>query len=1051
MFSKLCIRKPVTTIMVTLMVFIAGIVSYFNLDQALMPDMDLPIAVVMTTYVGASPEEIEELISKPMEESLGSIANVDTVTSYSSTNSSMVLLQFVDGTDIDMAAVDMRDKIDQMKSTLPDAAGDPMVIEMDINAMPITIGVKAENMDLESLNDLLEDNVANRLERIEGVASVSLSGGITNEVRITVDPVKLAGYGLTTSTLSGLLAAENMNLPSGDLTQGNTTVAVRTIGEFTSVQEINNLPIPTSTGAVIHLSDVARVEQVEADRDSFTYINGEKGILLSVDKQSTANLVKVSQSLKDEIAKLQRDYPELEIDMLSDTSDYIEMSLSNITETALLAAVIAFFVLLLFLKNAVTAGIIAVSIPTSIMATFALMHVTDINMNMISMGGVAIGIGMLVDNSVVVLDSIYQYYERGYTAAESAEIGAKEVSMAIIASTLTTVAVFLPMALIGGTTGAMMKNLSFTIMYALIASVVVALTFVPMACALLLKRETKTFVWKNLKFLSFLDRWEGAIDTLSRKYEKLLKWALRHRKKTVLTVLLVFILSLCSIPLAGMDFMASMDEGVATISVDLPNGTDLDTTEETTLEVLYRLQDIPEADVVYANVGSGMLSSGTNSASITMNLVDAKDRKRSTEEVCNDIEKLLADIPGADITVSSSDSAMGSLASADVTMNVYGYDAATLVDVEDELIDKLSQVDGLSDVEGSTGDTVPEAKVTIDRAKASQYGITTASVAGALSTAISGSTATQYKLDGTEIDVVIRYDTNSVNYLTDLNNLTVTSAYGTQVPLSDVATITMDESATTIMRENQKNYITISANADNMSTSEAQKLVEKAMADIELPDGCTYQFSGMMEKMNDTFRSLEIAMVVAVLLVYMIMASQFESLRYPFIVMFSMPLAITGAILGLLITGNTITMPAMMGFVMLIGMVVNNGIVLVDYTNQLMDRGMNCYDALTSAGPRRLRPILMTTLTTVLGMVPMALATSEGSEMMQALAIAVIFGLTLSTVVTLIFIPVLYMWMNERKRKSNARKTAKRIAKNAKQHAEELARERAAQNNAKPV
>ena len=1051
MFSKLCIRKPVTTIMVTLMVFIAGIVSYFNLDQALMPDMDLPIAVVMTTYVGASPEEIEELISKPMEESLGSIANVDTVTSYSSTNSSMVLLQFVDGTDIDMAAVDMRDKIDQMKSTLPDAAGDPMVIKMDINAMPITIGVKAENMDLESLNDLLEDNVVNRLERIEGVASVSLSGGITNEVRITVDPVKLAGYGLTTSTLSGLLAAENMNLPSGDLTQGNTTVAVRTIGEFTSVQEINNLPIPTSTGAVIHLSDVAKVEQVEADRDSFTYINGEKGILLSVDKQSTANLVKVSQSLKDEIAKLQRDYPELEIDMLSDTSDYIEMSLSNITETALLAAVIAFFVLLLFLKNAVTAGIIAVSIPTSIMATFALMYVTDINMNMISMGGVAIGIGMLVDNSVVVLDSIYQYYERGYTAAESAEIGAKEVSMAIIASTLTTVAVFLPMALIGGTTGAMMKNLSFTIMYALIASVVVALTFVPMACALLLKRETKTFVWKNLKFLSFLDHWEGAIDTLSRKYEKLLKWALRHRKKTVLTVLLVFILSLCSIPLAGMDFMASMDEGVATISVDLPNGTDLDTTEETTLEVLYRLQDIPEADVVYANVGSGMLSSGTNSASITMNLVDAKDRKRSTEEVCDDIEKLLADIPGADITVSSSDSAMGSLASADVTMNVYGYDAATLVDVEDELVDKLSEVDGLSDVEGSTGDTVPEAKVTIDRAKASQYGITTASVAGALITAISGSTATQYKLDGTEIDVVIRYDTNSVNYLTDLNNLTVTSAYGTQVPLSDVATVTMDESATTIMRENQKNYITISANADNMSTSEAQKLVEKAMADIELPDGCTYEFSGMMEKMNDTFRSLEIAMVVAVLLVYMIMASQFESLRYPFIVMFSMPLAITGAIIGLLITGNTITMPAMMGFVMLIGMVVNNGIVLVDYTNQLMDRGMNCYDALTSAGPRRLRPILMTTLTTVLGMVPMALATSEGSEMMQALAIAVIFGLTLSTVVTLIFIPVLYMWMNERKRKSNARKTAKQIAKNAKLHAEELARERAAQNNAKPV
>lgn len=1045
MFSKLCIKKPVTTIMITLMVFIAGIVSYFNLDQALMPDVDLPIAVVATTYVGASPEEIENLISKPLEEGLGSISNVDTITSVSSANISMVVLQFVDGTDIDMAAVDMRDKLDQIKSGLPDDAGDPMVIKMDINAIPIMIGVKAENLDLTALNELLEDNVVNRLERIEGVASVDLSGGITREVRITVDPTKLAGYGLTTSTLSNILKAENMNLPSGDLSQGNTTVSVRTIGEFTSIQQINNLPITTGTGAVIHLSDVARVEEVEADRESFMYVNGEKGILISVDKQSTANLVKVSDSLKKEITKLQEDYPELDINLLTDTAEYIQMSLSNITQTALLAAVIAFFVLLLFLKNAVTAGIIAVSIPTSIMATFAMMYVTGINMNMISMGGVAIGIGMLVDNSVVVLDSIYQYYERGYSAVEAAEIGAKEVSMAITASTLTTVAVFVPLALTGGTTGAMMQNLSFTIVYALVASVIVALTFVPMACGLLLKKETKSINWKNTKFLKFLDHWDAAIDTLSRKYEKMLKWALRHRKKTVITVIAVFILSLFTVPIAGMDFMATMDQGTANITVELPNGTDLDTTEETTLEVLYRLQDIPERELVYASVGSGMMSTGTNSSSITINLVDKEDRDRSTDEVCEEIKGLLADIPGAEITVASSNAAMGSMASADVTMNVYGYDSPTLVEVEKELVAMLSEVPGLSEVEGSTGDTVPEAKVTIDRGKASQYGITTASVAGALNTAISGSTATQYKVDGTEIDVVIRYDADEVNYLTDLKNLTVTSAYGTQVPLSDIATVTMDESATTIMRENQKNYITINANAEGMSGSEAQKLVQDAMADFELPDGCHYEFGGMMEMMNESFSSLTTAMIVAVLLVYMIMASQFESLRYPFIVMFSMPLAITGAILGLLITGNTITMPAMMGFVMLIGMVVNNGIVLVDYTNQLMDRGMNCYDALTTAGPRRLRPILMTTLTTVLGMLPMALATSEGSEMMQALAVAVIFGLSLSTVVTLIFIPVLYMWMNERKRKANAKKAAKRIAQNAKLHAEELARERAAQ------
>ncbi|MBQ5588593.1 MAG: efflux RND transporter permease subunit, partial [Anaerotignum sp.] len=625
----------------------------------------------------------------------------------------------------------------------------------------ISLGVRAENLDLNSLHEMLEDNVVNRLERIEGVASVDLSGGIEREIRVTIDPAKLAGYGLTTSTISGMLAAENMNLPSGSLSQGDTSVSIRTLGEFRTLQDIQNLPIPTATGAVVHLSDVARVEEVEADRTGFSYINGDKGIMISVDKQSTANLVKVSDALKAEIEELQEDYPELEIHMLTDTAEYIEMSLANITETAFLAAIIAFFVLFLFLKNAVTAGIIAVSIPTSIMATFGLMYVTGINMNMISMGGVAIGIGMLVDNSVVVLDSIYQYYERGYSPAEAAEIGAKEVSMAITASTLTTVAVFVPLAMQGGTTGAMMSNLSFTIVYALVASVVVALTFVPMACALLLKRETKTIYWKNIRFLAFLDHWDAAIDGLSRKYELALKWALGHRKKTVITVLVVFVLSLFTVPIAGIDFMATMDQGSASVTVELPNGTDLDATEETALEVLYRLQDIPEVEMIYASVGTSQMSAGTNSASVTINLVDKDDRDRSTDEVCEEIEGLLADIPGADITVSSSSSAMGSMGGGgDVTMNIYGYDNKTLIEAEKDVIALLENTPGLSNVEGSTGETVPEAMINIDRGKASQYGITTAAVAGALNTAISGSTATEYKVDGTEIDVVLRYDTD---------------------------------------------------------------------------------------------------------------------------------------------------------------------------------------------------------------------------------------------------------------------------------------------------
>ncbi len=1025
MLSRLAIRRRVTTMMVTMMVFLAGILAYTNLDMALMPDVDIPIALVSTSYVGAGPTEIENLLTKPLEEAVSTVTNVENVTSVSSANFSIVMVQFVDGTDIDMASVDLREVVDRTKSILPDDAAEPNILKMDMNATPIVLGVTTENMDLHVLNEMLEDNVINRLERIEGVASVSLTGGTEREIRITINPDKMAGYGLTPSTLSQILKSENMNLPSGSLSQGSTTVQVRTLGEFSSIQEIEKLPLTTPNGAIIHLEDVAKVEEVEVDRDSFSIIDGNYGIMISVDKQSTANLVDVSEKLNAEMAKIQKDYKELHLTMLSDTSDYIKLSLSNVTETAFLSALIAFFVLLVFLKNPITSAIIAVSIPTSILASFGLMYVTDMTLNTISLGGLAIGIGMLVDNSVVVLDSIYQYYERGYEPAEAAEAGTKEVTMAVTASTLTTVAVFLPIAFVSGSVGQMMKGLSYAICYSLVSSLVVSITFVPMACAVFLRRSPKK---KNIKkrWYNISYQWDLFFDRLSNGYEKLITSALHHRFITVVLVLAAFFGSLSTLPKVGFDFMEETDEGVANISVSLPSGTDLDTTEEVVWEVLYRLQDIEEAEMVYASVGGGMMSSGTSSASITMNLVDKMERTRSTKEVVKEIETLVSDIPGAEITAMSSGSAMGSFGGADVSFNVYGYDSDVLMKVEKDLIALLSDTKGLTNVEGSTGETVPEAKVVINRDKASAYGITTASIANALNTAISGSTATQYKVDGTEIDVVLRYDTNELNYLTDIGNLTVTSSYGGEVPLQDIATVEMSESATAINRENQKNYITINASAENMSGSEAQKMVVSLLDAYSFPEGCNYGFSGTLEMMNDAMHSLSIALIVAVLLVYMIMASQFESLRYPMIVMFSMPLAFTGAILGLFLTGNTITMPAMMGFIMLAGMVVNNAIVLVDYTNQLIERGMGCFEALKIAGPRRLRPILMTTLTTILGLIPMVITQREGSETMRSLALSVIFGLSLSSLVTLVFIPVLYASMYERKEKRQAKKAARK-------------------------
>jgi hydrophobic/amphiphilic exporter-1 (mainly G- bacteria), HAE1 family len=899
MLSKLSIRRPVTTIMISLMVFLAGIVAYSSLNLSLMPNVDIPVVLVSTTYVGAGPEEIENLVSKPLEESLGTVNNVDTITSVSNSDNSLIVVQFIDGTDIDMASLDLRDVLDRSKYSLPDDVDNPVIYKIDMNAIPIYLGVTSENLDLNMLNNTLEDSILPRLERIEGVASIDLSGGIENEVRITIDPAKLAGYQLTANMLSQILATENMNLPSGKLSQGDTTVQVRTIGQFSSIEEIKALPITTPSGAIIQLSDVANVEEMEKDKTTISYVNNEKGILVSVNKQSTANLVKTSEKIQKELNKISEEYPELNISIVTDTSSYIKDSISNVTQTAFLSAIIAFFVLLLFLKNPITSGIIAISIPTSILATFALMYLAGMSLNIISMGGVAIGIGMLVDNSIVVLDSIYQYYERGYTPKEAAEIGAKEVTMAITASTLTTVAVFLPIAFVKGSVGQLLQNLSFSITFALLSSLAVAITFVPMACALLLQKNRKTKLRKYAKFSSALSIWDKILDRLTQFYENVLRWALAHRKKTVLIVLALFVGSLATIPMTGMDFMEDMDEGTANISITLPNGTLLDATEETVVEALYRLETIPEAETVYANIGAGTMSNNTAAASIYMNLVPKKERDRSTSEVCEEIKTLLGDIPGMELSVSSSDAAMGGMGGADVTFNIYGYDNQILMQIEDEVVEILSNIEGFTDVEGSTGNTVPEAKVVIDRSKASHYGITTATIANALNTAISGSTATKYKINGTELDVVIRYDTTQLNYLTDLDNLTVTSATGGQIPLSDVATIEMSESATSISRENQKNYISINANTPNISGNDARKLVDEALSSYPFPEGCSYDYSGSMEMMMDSFRSLMLCMVIAILLVYMIMASQFESMRYPFIVMFSMPLAITGGILGL--------------------------------------------------------------------------------------------------------------------------------------------------------
>ena len=1011
MFSRIAIKRPVTTIMVTLMVILGGVVGLSALKLDLMPSMDIPVAVVSTTYVGAGPSEIENLITEPLEGALGTVSNVKTISSTSSANSSMIIVQFEDGTDIDMASIDMREKVDLIKGSLPEDANEPMVIKMDTEMMSsIMVGVSSDKYDLTELNNILDESIINRIERIEGVASVSTAGGVEKEIEITVKPEKMQGYGITENNLAQTLAAENLNYPTGSIEQGTTSMQVRTTGEFKSIEEIKNLPVMTPSGAVIHVSDFADVKEVEKDMSSLALINGEEGIMLTIQKQSTANVVDISEKINEELEVISKDYPDIHISMLSDTAEYITTSIDNIVSTSFQAAIMAIVVLFVFLRDPKTSLIIGISIPTSIVATFGLMYLCGMSMNMISMGGLAIGIGMLVDNSVVVLENIFKYWKNGMTGKRAAQRGASEVGMAITASTLTTVAVFLPLMFVKGTIGQLFKDLSLTITFSLAASLIVSLTFVPMACSKLLGyAEVKAYKKKGNIISRILDVWGKGIDKLDEWYHKALVYVLDRKKRVVVLFLAIFIGTLCLVPIIGLDFMPAMDQGVANITVELPKGSVIEQTEKEVYNVMEKIEDIPEIDTTYVTVGGGLTSSSVDSASITVNMVPVKDRERSTDDIVEDMKERLSNIAGVEITVEASSSAMGSFGGSPVSIQIQGNDTDTLNDIGEDVIKIMEGISGIKDITSSSEDSVPEANVMINRAKASLYGVTSAQIANSVSTAITGTVSTQYKIDGSEIDIRIRQDADSVKYLNDLKNIKISTPTGAVLPLNELADITIKDSAVSITRENQRQYISISSDVEGRALNEVQTDLQTALDNYNFPEGYSYKFSGTLDSMMDSYSSLMIVFIVAVLLVYMIMASQFESLIHPFIVLFSIPLAITGGIFGLFITGKTITMTAFMGFIMLAGMVVNNAIVLVDYTNQILDKKhCSVKEALIEAGPNRLRPILMTTLTTILGLVPMALGKGEGMEMQQPLAITVIFGLTISTIVTLIFIPVLY-------------------------------------------
>ena len=1015
--SNLSVKRPVTVIMMMLIVVSLGFVSLSKLSIDLYPDIEVPVALVITNYSGVGPQEIESLVTEPVEESMATVNNVDRISSTSSEGSSVVVLEFDYGADMDAGTMQMREKLDLIRDFLPEDASSPFVFKIDPNAMPIIIAGLSSDRGIDEIQSIAENKLKSRLERIEGVASVDISGGYEDMVRVLVNPLELDKYGLSMTGISNMLRMENLNLPGGSVEKGDKNLLVRSIGEFESVKEISDLPIILSNGSKIYLSDIAEVSLIPKEITRINELDGVQSVSINIFKQSGYNTVDVADKVNKELLKLEDEVEGVRIENVFDQSTYIKKSIQNVSRSGLIGGVLAILVLYLFLRNIRSTFIIGISIPVSIIATFSLIFFSGITLNLMTLGGLALGMGMLVDNSIVVLENIYRFRQDGYSRIDAAKEGAGEVGMAVIASTLTTVAVFLPIVFVEGITSIIFKELALTITFALLSSLLIALTVVPMLSSKILKItcSEKKEVKSRIKIFKAFDK---TFSNVEGKYRALLKKAIGHKLLTIAVAVVIFIGSIFAVVQVGAEFLPSTDEGRISISIELPTGAKLEKTRLYVDEVEELIKNIPELDTIFASIGGGnsFISSGSQSnyASLDLALVSLADRERSSDYIADEIRKMLADIPGANIQVQSVSNQAGGpgMGSSAISIRVQGDELEVLKGISQDLIDILNSVEGTREVASSFEEGLPEVQVKIKREIASQYGISSYQIAQTIRDNLSGVSATKYKVDGNEIDVMIE----SVGYLKDnINNfryLQIKSPMGVNVPLEQIAEIFETKGPISINRIGQVRTISVTSDIIGRDLASIVSDIEAQTDNYFLEDGYSFEIGGQNEDLVESFKSLFLALILAIFLVYMILASQFESLLYPFIIMFTVPLAFSGGALGLFITGRTLSVPSVIGFLMLSGIVVNNAIVMIDYVNILRRKGHDTVEAILMAGPTRLRPILMTSLTTILALMPIAVATGEGAEIQSPLATVVIGGLLLSTLLTLVLIPVMYLVMD---------------------------------------
>lgn len=1011
---KTSVNKPITTMMIFLAIVVAGIYSLINIPVDLYPEMEPPFISVMTTYAGANAADIETNVTKQLEESLNSVDGLKEITSTSFDNLSIINVEFEWGTNLDAANNDIRDVTDRIYDYLPEGCDRPVIYKFNTNMMPILVYAVTARESYPGIEKLIEEKIINPLNRIEGLGSVGMMGTPRRVIYVDADPRKLDAYNLTVEQIGNVIATENMNMPSGNVKMGQTDYQLRVQGELSGSEKLSSLVLGSYNGKSIYLSDVATVRDSLRDISLEERVNGEQGLRIFAMKQSGANTVKVTRQINEEIAKLKAELPpDIELDQIMDTSKFIKGSISNLSETLMWAFVFVILVILAFLGRWRATFIIVLTIPISLIMAFIYLFATGNSINVISLTSLSIAIGMVVDDAIVVLENITRHIERGASPREAAIYATNEVWLAVIITTLVIVAVFLPLTLVGGMTGVMFNQLGWIVTITIVTSTLAAISLTPMLSAKLLKIRPANE--KHGRF-SWDRTFKPAFDWLDDFYEKTLRWVLHHKRFTVILALAIFLSSLLLTRFIGTDYMPESDESSISVSVELETGTRVEETIKTTrkLEQIIR-EKYPEVTVLSSSSGSddegGMFSlfttTGSNMINLMMRLTDVEVRERSVWDIADAMRVDFAQFPEiVNAIISTSNQMMGGAATVDV--EIYGYDFNTTNILSEQIKERLLTLDGAKDIVVSRKKDKPELQITLDREKMALHGLNTAMVSANIRNRVSGMIASQYKEEGDEYDIRVRLEEEYRNSVTDLEQLTLMSPTGNKVKLKEIGEVKEYWGPPSIQHKRKERLVTVSASPDRVPLGTLAESIKTAISDIPVPQEVMVNVGGTYEDQQESFTDLAMLMLVSLILVFIVMASQFESFTMPFVIMFSIPFAFTGVIVALFLTGTTLSLVAGLGAVLLIGIVVKNGIVLIDFTNLMRDRGYELNEAIALAGRSRLRPVLMTALTTILGMLPLALSTGEGSELWRPMGITVIGGLVFSTIVTMVIVPVMY-------------------------------------------